>query len=44
MDRSTDAENTIAICPKGTEGKVLVLGGLFIVLPAQPAEEEIFGH
>ena len=44
MDRSTDAENTIAICPKGTEGKVLELGGLFIVLPAQPPEEEIFGH
>ena len=37
-------ENVISICPKGTQGEVLELGGLFIALPAQPPEEEIQGH
>ena len=37
-------EPVISICPKGTQGEVLELGGLFIALPAQPPEEEIQGH
>ena len=34
----------ISICPKGTQGEVIELGGLLIVLPAQPPEEEIEGY
>jgi hypothetical protein len=34
----------ISICPKGTKGEVVELGGLVIVLPAQPPEEEIEGY
>ena len=34
----------ISICPKGTQGDVIELGGLVIVLPAQPPEEEIAGY
>ena len=41
---STDAEDIIAICPNGTKGESLSIGGLHIALPAQPPEEEIEGH
>ena len=34
----------VSICPKGTQGEVLELGGLLIVLPAQPPEKEIAGY
>ncbi len=34
----------ISICPKGTQGEVIELSGLVIVLPAQPPEKEIAGH
>ena len=34
----------ISICPNGTEGEVVELGGLVIVLPAQPPEKEIEGY
>ena len=34
----------VSICPKGTQGEVIELGGLLIVLPAQPPEKEIAGH
>ncbi len=44
MDKSTDVQDVVAICPNGTKGEVLELGGLLIALPAQPPEEEIFGH
>ena len=37
-------ELAIKICPKGTEGPVVEIGGLLIVLPAQPPEEEILGY
>ena len=37
-------EDIIRICPKGTEGEVLEIGGLLIALPAQPPEEEIAGY
>ena len=34
----------ISICPKGTQGEVIELSGLVIVLPAQPPEKEIAGY
>jgi hypothetical protein len=34
----------ISICPKGTQGEIVELGGLVIVLPAEPPKEEIAGH
>ena len=37
-------EPAISICPKGTKGESIELGGLVILLPAQPSEEEIVGH
>ena len=37
-------ELAISICPKGTQGEVVEIGGLVIVLPAQPPKEEIAGH
>jgi len=43
MARYSD-EDPIRICPKGTEGESIELGGLLIVLPATPPEEEIAGH
>ena len=37
-------EPAISICPKGTKGESIELGGLVILLPAQPSEEEIVGY
>ena len=37
-------EPAISICPNGTKGERIELGGLVIILPAQPPEKEIFGH
>ena len=34
----------VSICPKGTKGESIELGGLLIVLPAQPPKKEIAGH
>ena len=34
----------ISICPNGTQGEVLELGGLVIVLPAQPPKKQIQGY
>ena len=36
--------STISICPNGTEGETIELGGLVIMLPAQPPEKEIEGY
>ena len=44
MLHRVDDTDSIAICPKGTKGEVLELGGLLIALPAQPAEEKIVGY
>ena len=41
---STDAKNSITICPNGTKGESVSIGGLDIVLPAQPPKKEIEGH
>ena len=37
-------EPGIKICPNGTQGESLELGGLVIVLPAQPPKKQIAGH
>ena len=37
-------EPAVSICPKGTKGESIELGGLVILLPAQPSEEEIVGY
>ena len=34
----------ISICPNGTQGEVVELGGLVIVLPAQPPKKKIAGY
>ena len=39
-----DEEALISICPNGTKGETIELAGLFILLPAQPPEEEILGY
>ena len=44
MPRREDDSDTISICPKGTEGKSVEIGGLVIVLPATPPKEEIEGY
>ena len=41
---STDAEDIIAICPNGTKGETVSIGGILIALPAQPPEKEIAGY
>ena len=34
----------VAICPNGTKGEVVQIGGLLVALPAQPPEKEIQGY
>ena len=34
----------IAICPKGTKGENVELGGLVVVLPSKPPKKQISGH
>ena len=44
MDKYSDDQDIIAICPHGTKGEVVRIGGLDIALPAQPPEKEISGY
>ena len=37
-------ELAISICPKGTQGEVVELGGLVIILPAVPPKKQIQGY
>jgi len=37
-------EPAVKICPNGTEGEIVELGGLLICLPKRPPKKEIFGH
>jgi len=37
-------ELAISICPKGTQGEIVELGGLVIVLPAVPPKKQIQGY
>ena len=44
MDKYSDDQDIIAICPHGTKGEVVWIGGLDIALPAQPPKKEIAGY
>jgi hypothetical protein len=44
MAKSTDAEDIIAICPNGTKGEIVRIGGLDVALPAQPPKTKISGY
>ena len=44
MGKYSDAEDIISICPNGTKGEVVSIGGLDIALPTQPPKEEIAGY
>jgi hypothetical protein len=37
-------EPAIKICPNGTQGELIELGGLLICLPKRPPKKEIFGY
>ena len=37
-------EPAIKICPNGTEGEIVELGGLLICLPKRPPKKQIFGY
>ena len=37
-------EFAISICPNGTEGEIIELGGLFICLPKRPPKKNISGY
>jgi len=37
-------QDVVSICPHGTKGEVVRIGGLDIALPAQPAKKEIAGY
>ena len=37
-------DEAVCICPNGTQGDVIELGGLLIVLPTAPPEKEIAGY
>ena len=37
-------EPAVKICPNGTEGELIELGGLLICLPKRPKKEDIFGY
>jgi len=34
----------VKICPNGTEGEIIELGGLLICLPKRPPKKEVFGY
>jgi hypothetical protein len=44
LDIEEYEEPAVKICPNGTEGEVIELGGLLICLPKRPSKKEIFGH
>ena len=37
-------EPAVKICPNGTEGEIIELGGLLICLPKRPKKKDIFGY
>jgi hypothetical protein len=44
LDIEEYEEPAIKICPNGTEGEIIELGGLLICLPKRPPKKQIFGH
>ena len=37
-------QDVVSICPRGTKGEVVRIGGLDIALPAQPPKKQISGY
>ena len=44
LDLDEYDDPAIKICPNGTEGEIIELGGLLICLPKRPPKKEIFGY
>lgn len=44
LDTKEYEEPAVKICPNGSEGELLELGGLVICLPKRPSKKEIFGY
>ena len=44
LDVKEYEDPAVKICPNGTEGELIELGGLLICLPKRPPKKEIFGH
>jgi hypothetical protein len=44
LDLEEDDDPAVKICPNGTEGEIIELGGLLICLPKRPPKKQIFGH
>jgi len=44
LDVKEYEDPAVKICPNGTEGELIELGGLLICLPERPPKKEIFGH
>ena len=44
LDVKEYEDPAVKICPNGTEGEIVELGGLLICLPKRPPKKEIFGH
>ena len=44
LDIEDYEEPAVKICPNGTEGEIIELGGLLICLPKRPTKKKIFGH
>ena len=44
LDIEEYEEPAVKICPNGTEGETIELGGLLICLPKRPPKKQIFGH
>ena len=44
LDSEEYDEKVIKICPKGTEGEIIEIGGIFICLPKKPEKKQILGY
>jgi hypothetical protein len=44
LDLEEYDDPAVKICPNGTEGEIIELGGLLICLPKRPPKKQIFGH
>jgi len=44
LDSEEHDEKVIKICPKGTEGEIIEIGGIFICLPKKPEKKQILGY
>ena len=44
LDVKEYEDPAVKICPNGTEGEIVELGGLLICLPKRPPKKEVFGH